>query len=413
MRLLFWVSALTIVYVYAGYPLLLTIWARLRPRRLAAEPVPAISTAECPTISIVIAARNEAARLPARIGNLLSLAYPAGRRQIIVVSDGSTDDTLAVLSRFPEVQAIAGPARGKAAALNLGVARATGDILVFADARQMFAPDALRALVAPFADRSVGGVTGELLLDCEASPVAGHRSGDTRRRLPGDRRLRQGRGQDRRRGDDRRGRRSSTIGDGVRLYWRYEKRLRRLESAVGSTLGATGAIYALRRTLYQPLPEDTILDDVLAPMRAVLGGYRVIFTDRAIAFDHAAADADVEQRRKVRTLAGNVQILLIEPRLLVPVVNPVWLQYVSHKVGRLIVPYCLMTLFAASVALAAQAIVYAAALAAQCGFYLLGGYGAWLDFVSRPAAEPRPGESPTLVGALAPAPSTDNRIANA
>src|SRR5262245_37430869 len=147
MRLIFWASALTIVYVYAGYPLLLMAWARLRPRRVAgASEVRLSPQPSDPTISIVIAARNEAARLPARIENLRSLAYPADRREIIVVSDGSSDDTLAVLARFPDVQAIAAPARGKASALNLGVAHASGEIVVFADARQMFAPDALREL---------------------------------------------------------------------------------------------------------------------------------------------------------------------------------------------------------------------------------------------------------------------------
>jgi poly-beta-1,6-N-acetyl-D-glucosamine synthase len=121
-----------------------------------------------------------------------------------------------------------------------------------------------------------------------------------------------------------------------------------------------------------------------------------VFNDEAIAFDRAAADADAEQRRKVRTLAGNVQILGMEPRLLVPFVNPVWLQYVSHKLGRLVVPYCLLTLFAASVALAAEHAVYAVALAAQCGWYLLGGYGAWLDSRSRPAPELNASESPAV-----------------
>src|SRR5205085_4879135 len=115
--------------------------------------------------------------------------------------------------------------------------------------------------------------------------------------------------------------------------------MRRLESRIWSTLGATGAIYAVRRALYRPLPADTILDDVLTPMRVALAGYRVVFTDRARAYDRAAVDADAEARRKVRTLAGNYQILALEPRLLVPAVNPVWLQYVSHKVGRLLVPY--------------------------------------------------------------------------
>src|SRR5262249_58051498 len=120
MRLLFWVSTLTIVYVYAGYPLLLMIWARMRPRRTArgAARGSTMRRPPHPTVSILIAARNEASRLPARIENLLALAYPADRREIIVVSDGSSDDTLAVLGRFPAVQAIAAPAAGKAAPLH-------------------------------------------------------------------------------------------------------------------------------------------------------------------------------------------------------------------------------------------------------------------------------------------------------
>ena len=412
MRSLFWISALSIAYVYVGYPLLLAVWARVRPARRIDG---AAGSGPLPHVSVVIAARNEAARLAARVDNLLALDYPADRREIIVVSDGSTDATLEVLCRYRGVvRAIAAPARGKAAALNLAVAHATGEILVFADARQMFAPDALRALVAPFADAQVGGVTGELLLDCEASEVAGRRSGCERRTMA-NRRLSAGRGTDRRGSADRRGEAVSTIGDGVGLYWRYEKQLRRLESAVGSTLGATGAIYALRRALYQPLPNDTILDDVVTPMRAVLRGFRVVFSEAAIAFDRAAADADAEQRRKVRTLAGNVQILAIEPRLLVPLVNPVWLQYMSHKLGRLVVPYCLLTLFAASIVLAAEHPVYAIALAAQCALYLLAGYGAWLDLTTRRVPEPRAAESPTVVEARGgwARTHTDERIVNA
>src|SRR6185295_15514492 len=129
-----------------------------------------------------------------------------------------------------------------------------------------------------------------------------------------------------------------------------------------SMLGATGAIYAMRRSLWRPLPADTILDDVLAPMRAVLAGYRVVFNDRARAFDRTAPDAQAESRRKVRTLAGNYQILWLEPQLLMPWRNPVWLQYASHKLGRLFVPYALLIILASSIALASRSIVYAAAL---------------------------------------------------
>ena len=148
---------------------------------------------------------------------------------------------------------------------------------------------------------------------------------------------------------------------------------------VGSTLGATGAIYALRRSLWRPLPDDTLLDDVLAPMRAVLAGTRVIFEERATAFDHTPADSSTEARRKIRTLAGNVQILWLEPRLLVPLVNPVWVQYVSHKIGRLVVPYALLALLAANIALVGRHPFFVLSLAAQGALYLLGGYGAWLE----------------------------------
>jgi hypothetical protein len=172
------------------------------------------------------------------------------------------------------------------------------------------------------------------------------------------------------------GRQTSSIGEGSACT--------RVETApaprslVGSTPG-DGAIYALRRRLYRPLPEDAILDDVLTPMRAVLAGYRVVFSERAIAFDRAALDARAERRRKIRTLAGNVQILWQEPRLLVPFINPVWLQYMSHKLGRLLVPYALLGLLAANVALAPGSLFYALTLAIQCALYLLAAYGAWLD----------------------------------
>jgi cellulose synthase/poly-beta-1,6-N-acetylglucosamine synthase-like glycosyltransferase len=184
------------------------------------------------------------------------------------------------------------------------------------------------------------------------------------------------------------------------MYWRFEKRIRQLESTVGSTVGATGAIYAMRRSLWRPLPPGTILDDVLVPMRCVLAGYRTVFNGRALAFDRVAPDADAEGRRKRRTLAGNYQILALEPALLAPWRNPVWLQYVSHKVGRLLVPYALVGLMASSIVLAEQSVVYAAALGFQCGFYLLAGYGAWLDLAGR-RDQMQPAEAPSRSGRAA------------
>jgi cellulose synthase/poly-beta-1,6-N-acetylglucosamine synthase-like glycosyltransferase len=373
MRVLFWSSAFCVLYVYAGYMVLLMIWSRLRPKARH-DANATVVPFSLPSISIVIAARNEAARLPQRIENLLSLDYPPELRQIIVVSDGSTDDTREVLSPFErQVDVLMLPACGKAAALNAGIARAKGEILVFADARQTFAPEVAKALIAPFRDKTVGAVSGELVLGCESR--GGRRQRDDRRCAAlDDHPLHEHRyTAERRRG------RTSTVAEGVGYYWRYEKRLRRLESSVGSMIGATGAIYSMRRSLWKPLPEGIILDDVLAPMRAVLAGARVVFEPRAQAFDQAPPDAQVESRRKVRTLAGNVQILLEEPRLLIPFVNPIWLQYASHKIGRLVVPYALLLLIVSSVWLARAHPLYAFALVMQCAFYLESVYGAWLE----------------------------------
>jgi biofilm PGA synthesis N-glycosyltransferase PgaC len=393
MTVLFWLSVAVVAYVYVGYPALLSIYARRYPRRHYG-----LRTADC-GVSIVIAARNEGARLGARLDNLLSLDFPADRRQIIVVCDGCTDDTAAVLARYARfVDTVVIPPSGKAQSLNAGVPHARFEIVVFADARQVFAADALRQLVAPFQDPVVGAVTGELLLDCESALFSNRREPADRRR--GRRHQLRASAIERRIGDDRRITIRSTIADGLGFYWRYEKQLRRLESRVGSTLGATGAIYAIRRSLWRPLPPDTLLDDVLTPMRVVMAGFRVVFNERARAFDRAAVDADTESRRKVRTLAGNYQILWLEPALLLPWRNPVWLQYVSHKLGRLAVPYAMLGIFSANVALVYQHVFYQVTLAGQVLFYLLAGYGAVLEFTGRmdiparthasePAATPR------------------------
>jgi cellulose synthase/poly-beta-1,6-N-acetylglucosamine synthase-like glycosyltransferase len=343
METLFWLAVVFIVYVYAGYPLLLGVWAMAAVRRSGRRellPSQSPSDPDYPGISIIIAARNEGHRLPDRIDNLLAADYP-GPMQIIVASDGSTDDTDEALAPYAgRITLLTLPPSGKAAALNAGVLVATHPILVFADARQRFAPDAIGYLVSHFADPKIGAVSGELLF--ESDPA-------------------------------------SSVADSVGVYWSYEKWLRRREAIVGSTLGVTGAIYAMRRSLWQSLPWDTLLDDVLGPMRVVLRGYRVAFDDRAHAHDAMAKDTAAEARRKVRTLAGNFQLLAREPRLLLPIVNPVWLQFMSHKIGRLLVPYALLALLVASAALAGDSLWYALALVVQIAFYALAGYGAFLE----------------------------------
>ena len=197
------------------------------------------------------------------------------------------------------------PSQGKPFCINTGVVAATGDIIVFADCRQRFADKAIKELVKNFADQKVGCVSGELALE----------------KTPG-----------------------STIQTEMGAYWRFEKWLRKLESSTGSVPGATGAIYAIRKNLFRPLPVQTLLDDVLLPMHICMQGFRTIFENKAIAYDVISMNLDVEKKRKVRTLAGNWQLLILEPRLLNPLENPIWIRFMSHKIFRLLIPYCLITL---------------------------------------------------------------------
>lgn len=329
--LLFWLSILLLGYTYLGYPLLIWAWARLRPR----PPQPG----RCePEVSVVVVAHNEAARIDSRIRNLLSLDYPRDRLEILIASDGSTDgtDERARTYERPGVRVLAfTPRRGKAAVLNDAVREARGEVVLLADARQRFDASAVRALVATLADPGVGGASGEL--------VVGSRG------------------------------RESALGGGVGFYWRYEKSIRRNESAVDSTVGATGAIVAFRRELFEPIPDDTILDDVLIPMRVTRRGYRVVFDPAARAFDRASASPGHEFARKVRTIAGNFQLLSRERWLLDPRRNRLWLQTLSHKGLRLLCPLFLGTALATNLLLlgrplyrwtfAGQILFYAAAVA--------------------------------------------------
>jgi cellulose synthase/poly-beta-1,6-N-acetylglucosamine synthase-like glycosyltransferase len=330
----FWVAALLLGYTYVGYPALIWIWAHLRPR-------PARGREWEPTVSVLVAAHDEGARITAKIENLLGLDYPTDRLEVLVGSDGSTDDTVARARVFvsPVVRVVAFPVRrGKPAVLNDLARAAQGEVLVMADVRQGFDKAALRALVYPLADPAVGAVSGELVL-------AG---GDT----------------------------GPAVTHGVGVYWRYEKLIRRSESLVDSTIGTTGAIYAIRRALFEPLPEDTLLDDVLVPVRVTRAGHRVLFEPAALAFDHAAATSAEELTRKVRTIAGTFQLFARERWLLDPRANRLWLQAVSHKGLRLLGPGLLAVAGGTSVALAGHPL-YAAALGLQGLFYALALAGAF------------------------------------
>lgn len=341
MTWVFWIAAALVGYAYAGYPMWLWVRAHLRPR-------PARRGLIQPTVSVVMVVRNEEAVLRDKLRNLLELEYPAERCQIVVVSDGSTDGTEAILrehARDPRVHVVFNQlACGKACGLNDGMQLATGDVVLFTDARQKIEPAALRLLMESFADSDVGAVSGELML-----------------------------------GDPENG----ESGKGMGLYWRIEKRVRELEAASGSVVGATGALYAVRRELVAEVPADTILDDVFIPMNVARKGFRVLFDPRAKAWDSASLGRDREFRRKVRTLTGNYQLLQLAPWLLTGR-NPIRFEFVSHKLMRLVVPFALIALLVAPWFLAGP--FYETAFFAQVAFYglsILGGTGWRLGSVSR------------------------------
>ena len=324
----FWSSAILLAYVYVGYPLVAALRARFAPR-------PRLLAPSEPFVSIVVVANNEENRIGGRIENLLALDYPTWRREIVVASDGSTDATVARARKYEghgvSIRSFA-TRRGKSAVLNVVVPSLRGNVVLFADARQRFDPGTLRALVENFADPTVGAVSGELVLSTSD--------------------------------------RTAAAGRGSAFYWRYEKFIRSTEGRTDSTVGATGAIYAIRRELFESIPDDTILDDVLIPLRIVRKGYRVLFEPRARAYDSASATAQHEFVRKARTIAGTFQLFSRELWLFNPRRNRLWLETMSHKALRLALPLLHAVLFAASAALApAASWFYQAAFAGQAAFY--------------------------------------------
>lgn len=338
MEWVFWAGAAAVAYSYVGYPLLLVLLVRLRPAPVVQK------KDEHPPVTLLIVAHDEEACIEAKLRNCLELDYPRDKCDILVASDGSTDRTEEIVSSYAEkgvrLLRLTGP-RGKPAALNAAVPEARGDILILCDARQRLARDAVRTLVANFGDPTVGAVSGELHIEA----------------LPG------------------------STGEGVGVYWRYEKLIRRLESRLDSTVGVTGALYALRKELYRPLEPSTILDDVAIPMAVVEAGYRVIFEPLACAFDRPAETPEREYRRKVRTLSGNYQLVALRPALLNPFRNRLFFQLLSHKLSRLAVPWCLLAVFVASGLLAkgGDRPFFLLAVAGQIVFYLLAAAGALLE----------------------------------
>jgi len=331
LQVLFWLSVGCVLYTYIGYPLFVWIAARVFGRAVRRGSFDG-------SVSIVLCAFNEQQRIAARRDELIELLKSTNcKGELIIVSDGSTDGTAAAARNGAgsEVKVVElSVNEGKASALSRARSLATGDVLVFADARQRWEKDAIARLLENFNDPTVGGVSGELLLDSSSDATAA-----------------------------------------VGLYWRFEKWLRRQESRLHSTVGVTGAISAVRSSLFSSVPMGIVLDDVYWPLVVAMQGFRVVHDERARAHDRLPERTRDELGRKVRTLSGNFQLLARLPSAILPVQTPIWFQFLSHKLMRLIVPWALLLSFVCSVWLTAP--LYRIAFALQLVFYALALSGAF------------------------------------
>jgi cellulose synthase/poly-beta-1,6-N-acetylglucosamine synthase-like glycosyltransferase len=324
----FWISAVALVYVYAGYPLLLAL---LRPfgRRAVLK-----SDIE-PTVCLFIAANDEADVIEAKLRNSIEMNYPRERLSVVVASDGSVDGTNEIVRAFAShgVKLLEfGVRRGKIAAINEGIRAVDSEIVVFSDANTFLDRGAIKALVRNFADEAVGAVSGDVI-------------------LVGDR---------------------AALGKSEDLYYRYERWLQRAESDIGSMLGVDGALYAIRRVLFEAPPADTILDDMAIPMAVVRAGRRVVFEPGAVAHERGCETAAEEFTRKARVVAGAVQFLLRRDSSVPHSRFQVLAALISHKALRWLSPVFAALAFCASVVLAPTSAIFLAAALAQATFLALG-----------------------------------------
>ena len=331
---LFWGMVTVIVYVYAIYPALILIRGKMFRRPYKLDDI-------TPLISLIVAAHNEEANIGARIENALALDYPRDRLEIVIASDGSTDETETIVRAYEGqgVKLLPFPRQGKIPVLNKAVQSASGEILVFSDANSIYVPDALRALIRPFADPNVGGVAGDQRYLKEQD--------------------------------------SNRISDGERSYWNIDRQLKQWQSDAGNTISATGAIYAIRSHLYRPIPMG-VTDDFVASTAVIAQGYRLLFVPEAIAYEPVAGASGIEFGRKVRVITQGFRSVQVMRELLNPFRYGFYaVQIFSHKVLRRLMFLPLLILFVASAFLWSEGMIYRLATVGQLIFYVCALFG-WL-----------------------------------
>jgi len=341
---LFWLALVVVLYTYAGYAVVVGLWARLARRSAAV-----LEADFEPDVTLVVPAYNEADILAAKVRNCLALDYPAEKLRLLFITDGSNDASGEVLAAFPNVQHLHTPERaGKSMAENRAIRYVTTPYVIFTDCNTMLNPEAVRRLVRHYASPAVGAVSGE-------------------KRVLSD---------------------GSTSGAGEGLYWKYESFLKRCDSNIYSLMGAAGELVSFRTSLFKPLEADTILDDFVQSMRIVDAGYQVVYEPEAYAMEPPSFSLGEEMKRKVRICAGGWQAM---SRLL-PLLNPlrqpvVAFLYFSHRVLRwTLTPALLAALLPLNAVLAVQyGGFYTLLLALQGAFYGAAALGWWRAAQGKPA----------------------------
>ena len=344
MEILFWAALAVVAYTYVGYPILLYLIVRLK-RGSASKDASIDTVEEWPTLALMVAAYNEAPILEEKIQNTLALKYPREKLRIIFITDGSSDTSPAVVRKYPEVELYHEDARrGKNHAINRVVPFVKEEVLVFCDANTHLNADALIMMARHYQQANVGGIAGEKRVRSESGDVAS---------------------------------------SGESAYWKYESKLKELDSALYTVVGAAGELFSVRRELYEAVPTDIIIEDFYLSMRVVEKGYRVIYEPKAYAYESGSASIGEERKRKVRIAAGGIQAIL-RLKEIGNIFKFGWATfcYISHRAMRwTAAPLGLLICFVANIFLVVNhnSILYQLTMVAQIAFYAIAIAGGFLQ----------------------------------